>query len=226
MTKLLFGIFAHPDDEAFGPVGTLISEVHSGTKLHLILLTQGEAGANPDNVPDLGKTRVDEWQKSASLIGASSTHLLDYADGQLNNTSMQKIADKIEQIIHELTTSDNSEIDFITLDLNGITGHVDHIVAARAATLAYHRLKNGGLRMNSIRYFCVPETNAPNANTDWIFAEKGRSTREIHEIIDAKQYLAEIRGAIAAHQSQRDDAATILKNLGDSLGIEHFIVSK
>ena len=36
MKKIIFGIFAHPDDEAFGPSGTLLLETRSGTELHLI----------------------------------------------------------------------------------------------------------------------------------------------------------------------------------------------
>ena len=44
MKRVIFGIFAHPDDEAFGPSGTLLMETKAGTELHLITLTLGEAG--------------------------------------------------------------------------------------------------------------------------------------------------------------------------------------
>ena len=41
----LVAIFAHPDDEAFGPAGTL--KIYSKTHdIHLICATRGEAGEN------------------------------------------------------------------------------------------------------------------------------------------------------------------------------------
>ena len=58
MQKILFGIFAHPDDEAFGPVAALLDEVEKGTELHLITLTGGENGTNPDNLDNLGEVRL------------------------------------------------------------------------------------------------------------------------------------------------------------------------
>ena len=76
MKKVIFGIFAHPDDEAFGPAGTLIQEVQNGSELHLITITAGEAGSNPDNYDDLGQIRLEEWRRSGELIGATTmTHL-------------------------------------------------------------------------------------------------------------------------------------------------------
>lgn len=60
MRKILLGIFAHPDDEALGPVGTLLREVRDGAELHLITLTAGQAGATGvfTNSFNLGLLRV------------------------------------------------------------------------------------------------------------------------------------------------------------------------
>ncbi|MFZ2494806.1 MAG: PIG-L family deacetylase [Candidatus Saccharimonadales bacterium] len=66
MKKVIFGIFAHPDDEAFGPAGTLIQEVQNGSEVHLITLTAGQAGSNPDNHEDPGAIRLKEWKNPAS----------------------------------------------------------------------------------------------------------------------------------------------------------------
>lgn len=78
MKKVLIGIFAHPDDEAFGPSGTLLKLRDEGWDIHLILLTDGDAGVNVDNVTDLAATRLKEWEASAKLLGAASTHALHY----------------------------------------------------------------------------------------------------------------------------------------------------
>ncbi len=59
MTKHLFAVFAHPDDEAFGPSGTLLAETDAGTVLHLVLLTSGEHGINPghDNLASVQRRK-------------------------------------------------------------------------------------------------------------------------------------------------------------------------
>ena len=64
MKKVIFGIFAHPDDESFGPSGTLLKLRRSGYDLHLIVLTDGEAGVNPDGIENLGEVRLQEWRRS------------------------------------------------------------------------------------------------------------------------------------------------------------------
>src|SRR5687768_11757680 len=143
MKKIIFGIFAHPDDEAFGPAGTLINEVQNGAELHLISFTAGDAGTNLDNAPDLGVVREEEWRKAGALIGATSMHLLGYKDGHLDNQSMIEATDRISQIVHAVIDNipHDAVVEFMTLDLNGYTGHIDHIVAARTACQVFYRLK-------------------------------------------------------------------------------------
>jgi LmbE family N-acetylglucosaminyl deacetylase len=43
MRKLL-AVFAHPDDEAFGPGGTLARYAYQGVEIHLLCATRGEGG--------------------------------------------------------------------------------------------------------------------------------------------------------------------------------------
>ncbi len=60
MNKIIVGIFAHPDDEAFGCSPTLIKEASEGSEIHLITLTAGENGCNPDGHNSLGDIRLEE----------------------------------------------------------------------------------------------------------------------------------------------------------------------
>lgn len=151
MKKSIFAIFAHPDDEAFGPSGTLLSEEKAGNDIHLILLTSGDAGMNPDQHEDLGKVRLSEWQAAAKLIGATSTTFLGYEDGKLCNQAMVEIGEKIINTIDETIGSQqiNGTIELLSNDLNGITGHIDHIIAARAACYAFYRLKASDTRITT-----------------------------------------------------------------------------
>ena len=226
MKKIIFGIFAHPDDEAFGPAGALLAETQAGNELHLITFTVGDAGTNPDAVPDLGAVREKEWHAAGQLLGASSMHFLGYKDGHLDNQVMIEATDRIIALV-KATVADapaDTSIEFMSLDLNGYTGHVDHIVAARAACLAFYRLKKEDDRFSRVLLACVPADVSPTINTDWIFMEPGRTSSEIDEIVDARHLKEDILRVMNTHVSQRADRDYTIKSQGDALGLNYFIV--
>lgn len=226
MKKVLFGIFAHPDDEGFGPSATLMKEVDAGTEVHLIALTCGDAGTNPDNVPDLGAVREQEWRKAGELIGATGMYHLGYSDSHLCNGELVEISEKVEALVRE-HAADADEVEFMTFELGGISGHIDHIVAARATCQVFYRLKaESKVPVTRIRMFCVPETTLPAPNTDWIFMDRGVSTDQIDETIDVSAYLDRHIEVIRAHHSQRGDGAMHLSRLEENgrTKYDHFII--
>jgi LmbE family N-acetylglucosaminyl deacetylase len=228
MKKNIFGIFAHPDDEAFGPAGTLLSETRSGTELHLMTLTNGDAGTNPDNLENLGEERLNEWREAAKLLGAKSTRFLGYRDGELNNKDMIEVQQHIMAIISSILASlpIDAEVEFMTLDLNGYTGHIDHIITARAACFAFFKLKQTDARLTRIRFACLPEQQYPVDNTDWVYMEAGRTPNEIDETIDARSLRSDILEIMEAHHTQRADCEAAIKSQGANLGLNHFIVKR
>ena len=224
--KLLFGIFAHPDDEAFGPAGTLLLESHAGTEIHLITLTSGSAGANPDGAPDLGGTRLEEWHTAGRLMNVSGMHSLGFTDGALNNIVMRGASQQIENIIrNELKAhAEPVEIELMSFDANGLTGHIDHIVASRAAHYVFYKLKREGLPLARLRLYCLPRSAAPEPNIDWIYADQGHGPEEIDETVDVTPVLNEVREIVHAHHSQRADGALRLTALDAGMTADHFIV--
>ncbi len=227
MKKIIIGIFAHPDDEAFGPSGTLLLETKAGAELHLITLTAGEAGMNPDNLANLAEVRLNEWRSAGKRIGATKQYHLGYIDGTLNNLDHLTITNEIIKITEDALDSGSHEavtVEFITMDLNGITGHIDHIVAARSACLAYYRLKERGAPLSKIRLICMPETRLDQANTDFVFMESGRKPNEIDETVDARKYTQEVIEIMKCHHTQRGDYENHIAALGDDVAVNHFIV--
>jgi LmbE family N-acetylglucosaminyl deacetylase len=226
MHKIIFGIFAHPDDEAFMTAGTLLSETRAGSELHLITLTNGDGGANPDNHPDLGAVRLEEWQKAGKLLGATGMYHLGFTDGKLSNTDMLEAADKIQEIATNVASqlAEPLEIEFMAFDLNGVTGHIDHIVASRAASLAFYKMKAQDNRFKRLRLACLPRESQPNINIDWLYMEPGRTSEEINEIVDSRPLKNEIIEVMRTHHSQRVDCESAIKSQGDSLGLNYFIV--
>lgn len=225
MKKILFGIFAHPDDEAFGPVATLLKEVADGTELHLIVLTAGENGTNPDNLPNLGEVRLQEWRAAGALIGATSMHHLGYTDGTLNNIAHLEVADKVAALVQETVAGrDDTEIEFMSLDLNGYTGHIDHIVAARSACLAFYRLREKELPMSRVRLACLPRDEVPAVNTGFVFMQPGFTPEEIDETVDGSELTGKIDEIMRCHHTQRGDYESVTASRGDKLAINYFVV--
>lgn len=229
MKKVLFGIFAHPDDEGFGPSGTIIKETREhNTDVHIITITPGDAGVNPDNYEDLGAARIAEWYDAGRLLGTASQHNLGYRDGHLANHLYHEVAEKITDII--TTTIDRYEapveIDVMTFDLNGLSGHIDHIFAARVACYVFYRSKATDERFKHIRFMCIPEEHAPTHSTQWLYMDAGRKTTECTDIVDARNYRDAIIAVMRSYRSQRDDCEHHLAQRGDNLGIEYFIVQE
>ncbi len=226
MKKIIFGIFAHPDDEAFGPSGALLTETKAGNDVHLVTLTLGDSGTNPDNVPDLAAVREKEWHEAGRLIGAKSMQFLGYKDGQLNNLAMLEIYSKLTDLIADIIKDepDDAEIEFMSMDTNGISGHIDHIVAGRSACYVFYKLKATDPRVTRIRLACIPKIWLAEPNTHWLYMEAGRDESEIGETVDAREHHDEIIEIMRTHHSQRGDGESHIENRGDQIGISHFIV--
>lgn len=205
MKKLLFGIFAHPDDEAFGPSGTLLKLVSKGVDLHLICLTDGEAGQNPDDVPDLASLRLKEWQTAGRILGASSTHALHYPDGGLDGVDQTEVDKKVKDIVVEVLASYDlpSEVSFMTFEPQGLTGHKDHIFAARlTARLAKE------MPTSEIWYFCLNSSQAPLDGTEY-YQPRSRDDDYINTNVDVTPWQGKKHRVMDAHHTQRSDAKTM-----------------
>lgn len=229
MKKLLFAIFAHPDDEAFGPCGTLLSETKQGTELHLITLTAGENGMNPDHASDLGALRLEEWYAAGKCMGASHMHYLGFTDGQLGNIAMLQVVDQIKTLVRSAVAaySDPVEVEFMSMDTNGVTGHIDHIVASRAAHQVFYSLKREGLPLSRLRLACLPrERTGTTPNLDFVFMEPGRFPHEINETIDNRAYIDEVYAIMRTHKSQRSDCETHISRYGDEVAVNYFIIKR
>ena len=81
--RRLLAIFAHPDDETFGPGGTLALYARRGDEIHLICATRGEVGEAPPDLKgfaSVGAMREDELRRAASVLGLKAVRFLGYRD--------------------------------------------------------------------------------------------------------------------------------------------------
>ena len=146
---VLLAILAHPDDESFGPGGTLALYAKRGVEVHLICATKGEAGeVEPELLEphrSIADLRVHELLCAADILGLSSVRFLDYRDSGMVGSEDNRhpaslvsapIQEVIEQITHAIRELQPQVV--ITFDPMGGYGHPDHIAVHQAATAAFH----------------------------------------------------------------------------------------
>lgn len=71
--------FAHPDDDAFGPAGSLI-KFAKDYDIYFLCATKGESGTNHSDQKDtqIETLREQEVRASARVIGAKDIHFLGF----------------------------------------------------------------------------------------------------------------------------------------------------
>jgi LmbE family N-acetylglucosaminyl deacetylase len=144
----LLAVFAHPDDETFGPGGTLAKYAASGVEVHYVCATKGEAGEAPADLlqrfRDMEELRATELECASRILGIKQVHFLGYRDSgmpgsedNLHPRSLQQAAEeevvgKIVALIRQI----RPEV-VITFDPRGGYGHPDHVKIHRTATEAF-----------------------------------------------------------------------------------------
>lgn len=212
MKQVYIGIFAHPDDESFGPSGTLALAIKNGADVHLICATAGQNGTNPDDHEDLGEIRNEEWLAAGKLLGAKTQHQLWYLDGELNNHYFPQIAADCQAIIESIAQEYDEKTEFtvITMDQNGISGHIDHIVMSFVSSFVFVKMRSADKRLKALHYFCVPEEVLPQADTSFVFRSKGRPASQIDITNDISEVFELKKQIMRAHYSQRGDAEMLI----------------
>lgn len=148
--RTFLGLFAHPDDESFGPGGTLARYAAEGADVHVIIATDGDAGSVEESHtrPDgqtLAQVRGEELANAVAALGVTSIWNLPYRDsgmrGSVDNEHERAL---IQQPMETLTAE---LVDYIrrlrpqvvlTHDPFGGYGHPDHIRCCEAMTAAFH----------------------------------------------------------------------------------------
>ncbi len=216
--KTLVAVFAHPDDESFGPCCTL----HKYTKTHdvyIICATKGEVGLSPKYGSNntLGEIRAKELEKSAKLIGAKKVLFLGFLDGTLSNSLYHQLASKIESKLKEL----KPEI-VITFEPRGVSGHIDHITVSMATTFVVQKLSY----VKKLLYFCLSEEKRNTFGDYFIYFPPGYKKSEITKTVDVSSLWDLKIKAMAMHQSQKSDGQMVLKAISRAPKEEHFLELK
>lgn len=211
--KTLVAVFAHPDDESFGPSGTL----HKYSKTHDVYILCATKGENGGVGKKLGTLRAAELEKSAKLIGAKKVFFLGFIDGTLSNSMYHKLAAKIESKLKEL----KPEI-VITFEPRGVSGHIDHIVVSMVTTYVFNKLPF----IKSLLYFCLSQDKRNTFGDYFIYFPQGYKKSEIKKTVDVSGVWDLKVKAMLTHKSQLEDARRVLKAINRAPKEEHFLEYK
>lgn len=192
----ILAVFAHPDDEAFGPGGTLARYGLNGNEVRLVTMTRGEAGSLgiSKNLPpeELARKRSQELDCAARKLGINQFKIYELPDKKLKEYPEP---DGIFLIQKEIEDFDPDIV--ITFHPNGISGHPDHQTVSRW-TLQAVRQSNRGCRL--FYYGLTPEqTTKVTHRTLYAMTEE-----EITHLIEVSDYLSLKTEAMQCHFTQQE----------------------
>lgn len=212
--KPVLCVFAHPDDEAFGPSGT-IAKLASERDVYIICATDGDAAFGPRD-GSLAKLRREELLTSSKILGVKEVIFFDFSDGDLSNNLYHDLADKVREKVEDL----KPEI-IITFDQKGVSGHIDHIVVSMVSTFIFQKEPS----ISELWYFVNPKELSDMVNDYFVYFPPGIEESEADKVIDISEFFDKKIEAIKAHKSQHKDGDWVLKMLKIVPKKEYFLIA-
>lgn len=200
--RLMF-VFAHPDDDVFGPAGSLIKMARD-YDIYFVCATRGEQGQNvlKGKHPSIEHIRESEARASSRVIGAKDIHFLGFKDGALSNNLYHQISDEIERLILKY----QPEV-LMTWEPQGVTGHVDHIVMSLVCHYIFYRSSC----IKRLMLYCLSEYQTVQFLENYfIYRPPGYKRRDIDLVYDISDVWDKKIEAIECHKSQIGDMHKIL----------------
>lgn len=200
---LLF-VFAHPDDDAFGPSGSLI-KLSRQFDIYFLCATRGESGQGHavGQGLDLATVREGEVRESAKVIGARGVYFLGFRDGDLSNNLYHALAERIQGYIDRL----QPEV-LLTWEPRGVSGHIDHIVVSMVCHYLFERCE--GIRQ--LMLYCLSQYQTDQFLEGYfIYRPPGYRPEEIDLIFDTSDVWDRKMRAMQCHRSQVADMHKILE---------------
>jgi LmbE family N-acetylglucosaminyl deacetylase len=190
-------VFAHPDDESFGPQLAMLRQVDAGHAVHILTLTSGGASRLRQDLGvtrrELDQIRARELAAAARVIGCRSVRLGQLEDGTLHRLEPRRVERPVALALEAI---DPRLV--VTFPHHGINGHGDHC-AVHAATL---------------RTFCDWRSGVPGDRRLAFFGVDRAAARKIgaaHPVPDgelgfripaSEDLLSRAQRALACHRSQ------------------------
>lgn len=214
----LVAIFAHPDDEAFGPAGTIAiySKTHD---VYIICATRGDAGENHSGQEeiDIGEMREQEMRRSADTLGVEDVFFLNYKDATLSNNKYHAIAQDIRDIIDTI----KPEI-LLTYENRGVSGHLDHVAMSLITHYVFHKADY----TKKLLSYTILKEQTDQLRDYFIYVPHGYERDNIDLIVDISSVWELKRKALYEHKSQMKDVSRMIGRMEEGQKEEYFLVEE
>jgi LmbE family N-acetylglucosaminyl deacetylase len=156
-------VFAHPDDESFGPAAVLAKYAQLGAKVFGLVFTRGQFGQT-DMLPrpsptELGRLRTHDLIDAARVIGFRDLVILDFIDGSLAKVPLPQLESDVLTALRRFQPNV-----VITFGPGGITHHPDHVAVYQATTRAFGWALARHWGVQQLYYSAVPPDRAAEMN--------------------------------------------------------------
>jgi LmbE family N-acetylglucosaminyl deacetylase len=213
--QTIVGIFAHPDDEAFGPSGT-IATLAKENNVYLICVTNGDAATGiPD--PKLAEIRKKELESSAKILGVKEVFFLNFLDGTLSNSIYHTVAEKIQKVLDKL----QPEL-LITYEPHGVSGHLDHIAVSMITSYVFEKVSYA----KELWYYCISRKRTDARGPYFIYFPPGYTQDQVDKIVYVSSVWKQKINAMQEHTSQQHDVDQMLKLASQFPKEEYFLIKK
>lgn len=193
-SPILLAVFAHPDDETFRPGGTLALLAQQNVRVEVLTFTHGEAGSCGDPPlcapEELPAVRERELRAACAALGIQPPHLLDYADGHLQEWERDTMVAHILALVNEIRPQV-----LLSFGPDGLSGHPDHIAVGEWTAESFRRVEE----IAALYTLAVPRSLAERLDMRQVRAVPDETialTVDVSSVWEAK------RAAMRAHATQ------------------------
>ena len=156
-------IFAHPDDESFGPAAAMFQQRRQGHEVHLLTLTRGgatrERAKYGYSIDEMGAVRYREMLDVAQALDLSGMAVLDLPDSGLKEMDPRDIEQVVAAEIERLQPHV-----IVTDAVHGVSGFHDHLVTHAAVKRAYVDLRERAPYLKRLAFHTITEQTAQQLN--------------------------------------------------------------
>lgn len=221
MKRRLLLLLAHPDDETFGPGGTIARYSREEVEVYLASATKGEAGMVGDPpVTDrehLGEVRAAELLCAAGILGIRRVTFMGFLDGRLRDTPRESILEKAVEQIRWFRPH-------VVLGFgpDGVSRHPDHIVMSEVAFEAFAAAADPARFPGQLEGRITPWAAwklyqyevAQEILDRWGVPLAGVPEAKLTTFIDTSREVERKVEAFACHRTQAKDSLRILSREG------------
>lgn len=175
-------VYAHPDDESFGPAAVMHKQIREGHQVFLLTLTKGGATKQRHkfnySIAEMGEVRYQEMQNVASTLGLKGMTVLDFPDSGLKEVDPRDLENAIAAEINKI----HPQV-VVSYGVYGVSGFHDHLVTHAVVKHAFVRLRDANPWLKRLAMITISEEAAEKGK---LFNLQGTPADQLDAVIEVE----------------------------------------